>query len=45
MPGFGALRGGRVRVSGLPGTGIRLPGWVGQRSNASPLLAAVQWAS
>ena len=39
MPGLGALRRGWARVSGLPNTGIRLPGCVGQRSN--PVLAPV----
>ena len=29
MPGLGALGRGWVRASGLPSTGIRLPGWVG----------------
>ena len=43
MTGLGALRRGWVRVSGLPSTGIRLPGWVGQRSN--PVLCWQQLSS
>ena len=43
MPGLGALRRGWARVSGLPSTGIRLRGWVGQRSN--PVLCWQQLSS
>ena len=43
MPGLGALRKDWVRVSGLPSTGIRLSGWVGQRS--SPVLCWQQLSS